>query len=118
MIHAYDKVYLDKARTVLGRMLAEDTNWDSQNRILGENEQPDIYVILQGANLYVYCNGNPIFFIDGTGFEWYSSAFNKTAGISVNLGPFGQGYYAGNDGELKRLQPELGASASDWWKPS
>ena len=59
-----------------GRFLSEDTHWHSGNMIYGDNPRdplglnrytPDITAIRQSGNLYVYCMGNPIRFVDPTG---------------------------------------------------
>ena len=72
-----DSIYL-RARYYspsLGRFTTEDTYWNSSNRIYGDKEYkdgeikyPDITASLQAENLYVYCMGNPIKYIDKNGF--------------------------------------------------
>ena len=68
----------------LGRFLAEDTHWNSGNMVYGDNPQkinerkdplglntytllPDTNAIRQSANLYAYCGGNPVMYMDSTG---------------------------------------------------
>ena len=72
-----DSIYL-RARYYspsLGRFTTEDTYWNGSNRIYGDKEYkdgeikyPDITASLQAENLYVYCMGNPIKYIDKNGF--------------------------------------------------
>ena len=67
-----------------GRFLSEDTHWNPQNIIYGDNPQkinerkvplglnvytyvPDINAIRQSSNLYVYCGNNPIMYMDSNG---------------------------------------------------
>jgi RHS repeat-associated protein len=73
---------------VVGRFLTEDTHWNPGNMIYGDypvkwNEReadlrdplglntytykPDIAAIMQSGNLYAYCMGNPVGFIDPDG---------------------------------------------------
>ena len=72
-----DSIYL-RARYYspsVGRFTTEDTYWNGSNRIYGDKEYkdgeikyPDITASLQAENLYVYCMGNPIKYIDKNGF--------------------------------------------------
>ena len=72
-----DSIYL-RARYYspsVGRFTTEDMYWNSSNRIYGDKEYkdgeikyPDITASLQAENLYVYCMGNPIKYIDKNGF--------------------------------------------------
>ena len=72
-----DSIYL-RARYYnpsLGRFTTEDTYWNSSNRIYGDKEYkegeikyPDYKAIIQSENLYIYCMGNPIKYIDKNGF--------------------------------------------------
>jgi RHS repeat-associated protein len=62
-----------------GRFTSEDTHWNINNMIYGDQAvkmahgvlMPDIYAIMQSSNLYVYCGGNPLMFVDPTGEAWY-----------------------------------------------
>jgi RHS repeat-associated protein len=72
----------------IGRFLTEDTHWNVNNMIYGDNPvkwnerevdpndplglntytyMPNITAIMQNNNLYVYCMNNPIMYLDGTG---------------------------------------------------
>ena len=52
---------------VLGRMLAEDMNWDSKNRIFNQDDEIDSNSIIQSSNIYSYCTNNPIIYVDPEG---------------------------------------------------
>ena len=71
-----------------GRFLTEDIHWGPGNMVYGDNPvkinerkdplglnvytyAPDIAAIRQSTNLYNYCGGNPIMFLDPTGEAWY-----------------------------------------------
>jgi len=68
----------------IGRFTQQDSHWNPGNMIYGDKPQkigerkdalglnvytysPDIFAIMQSGNLYGYCMGNPIFFIDPSG---------------------------------------------------
>ena len=55
---------------VTSRMLSEDTHWNTNNMIYGDNGNhgtPNIDAIMQSSNLYVYCMNDPINYTDSTG---------------------------------------------------
>ena len=62
----------------IGRFTSEDTHWNPVNRVYGDNPvkyayAPNITVIMQSNNLYVYGINNPLFWIDPSGkavTEW------------------------------------------------
>ena len=64
----------------LGRFTAQDTHWNPGNMIFGDEFInmphgaliPNVDVIMQNSNLYVYCMNNPIFFNDFTGNVAYT----------------------------------------------
>ena len=76
--------YYDPA---LGRFISEDTHWNTDNMIYGDNPvkinerenpynpnnsvtfaySPNISVVLQSGNLYVYCINNPLTYVDPSG---------------------------------------------------
>ena len=70
-----ENIYL-RARyydTATGRFTSEDTHWNVNNMIYGDNGGngfPNIAAILQSSNLYAYCGSNPILRIDPTGKTW------------------------------------------------
>ena len=68
----------------IGRFTARDAHWTSVNAIYGDNPQkinerqdklglsyyayaPQISAVMQAGNLYVYCMGNPVRYVDETG---------------------------------------------------
>ena len=59
-----------------GRFINEDTHWNVSNMIYGdvqyvydEVRYPDKKSILQSYNLYMYCTGNPVIYIDPKGLS-------------------------------------------------
>ncbi|MBQ9534356.1 MAG: hypothetical protein IJU78_00720, partial [Clostridia bacterium] len=72
----------------VGRFTQEDTHWNTGNMIYGDAPQkigeykdplgvsryayaPQTTAIMQAGNLYAYCGGNPLKYVDPTGQEWY-----------------------------------------------
>ena len=72
----------------VGRFTQEDTHWNTGNMIYGDAPQkigeykdplgvsrytyaPQTAAIMQAGNLYAYCGGNPLKYVDPTGQEWY-----------------------------------------------
>jgi len=72
----------------VGRFTQEDTHWNTGNMIYGDEPQkigeykdplgvsrytyaPQTAAIMQAGNLYAYCGGNPLKYVDPTGQEWY-----------------------------------------------
>ena len=56
----------------VGAFTSADTHWNVGNMIYGDdpdqdNPFPNIFAILQSGNLYGYCMGNPVMFVDSTG---------------------------------------------------
>ena len=57
-----------------GRFISEDTHWNPSNIIYGDRtfkedeiKYPDITASLQAGNLYGYCMGNPVRYVDTNG---------------------------------------------------
>ncbi len=55
-----------------GRFISEDTHWNIDNMIYGDNPdkdnpRPDDSAIKQSGNIYAYCMNNPVNYIDRTG---------------------------------------------------
>ena len=78
-----------------GRFISEDTHWNPSNMIYGdrtfeedETKYPDITASLQAGNLYGYCLGNPIKYIDLDGFTVWVLGSNIAAqfGFKVSTG--------------------------------
>ena len=85
----------------IGRFLSEDTHWNPNNMIYGDNPVkwnerqkdpndplglntytyvPDITAIIQSGNLYVYCMNNPIRYVDSTGeLAWPGEIHNAVS---------------------------------------
>ena len=58
-----------------GRFTQEDTYWNVNNMIYGDNPNnyiPSYSAIAQSNNLYVYCINNPVNLSDPTGMNWMS----------------------------------------------
>jgi len=55
----------------VGRFVSEDTYWNTQNMIYGDyngnKSIPDVAAIMQSGNLYGYCTGNPVKYVDYSG---------------------------------------------------
>lgn len=76
-----------------GRFISEDPHWNVNNMIYGDNENthPDISVIIQSTNLYVYCINNPIKYRDPSGHilpgdKYEFGEHSDTYKILVDLG--------------------------------
>ena len=57
----------------VGRFVSEDTHWNPQNMIYGDDEKNNLVLInaiKQSTNLFIYCGSNPLNFYDNTGFAW------------------------------------------------
>ena len=91
---AFNKTYYLRARHYdprIGRFIAEDMHWNPSNMIYGDNPvkwnerpinpndslglttytyTPNITVIIQSGNLYLYCGNNPVTFIDPSGHQY------------------------------------------------
>ena len=57
-----------------GRFVAQDTHWHIDNMVFGDERErlqngflPDAMAMRQSGNLYAYCMGNPVTFIDPAG---------------------------------------------------
>ena len=62
----------------IGRFVSEDTYWNIDNMIYGEDCNPSMASIMQSGNLYAYCSGDPINRIDPLGylqFELYDTIY-------------------------------------------
>ncbi|MDO4301673.1 MAG: RHS repeat-associated core domain-containing protein [Clostridia bacterium] len=76
-----------------GRFISEDTHWNPSNMIYGdrtfeedETKYPDITASLQAGNLYGYCMGNPIYYVDITGNSAIAAGYLVYAAwIALNL---------------------------------
>lgn len=53
------------------RFISEDPHWNPSNMIYGDSKSntPNILAISQSCNLYLYCAGDPISFVDFTGMK-------------------------------------------------
>ena len=81
-----------------GRFISEDTHWSPSNMIYGdrtfeeeETKYPDITASLQASNLYSYCMGNPITYMDINGNDvlvFGASAALDAFGISIEADEF------------------------------
>ena len=59
--------------TQTSRFLSEDTHWNPSNMIYGDdgnNSIPNINVIMQSSNRYIYCGNNPVNRYDPSGNNW------------------------------------------------
>ncbi len=58
----------------VGGFTSEDTHWNVGNMIYGDNNTgiPSIAAILQSGNLYLYCMGNPVMYLDPSGLRYES----------------------------------------------
>ena len=62
----------------LGRFISEDIHWYPENMIYGDHHVrindsllPNGYAMIQAGNLYGYCGGNPLLFVDSSGMDFY-----------------------------------------------
>ena len=107
-----------------GRFSSEDTHWNPNNIIYGDYPQrfnqsqdalglniytyvPDINVIRQSTNLYVYCGNNPIIYIDSNGHIFML----VTAAIGAVTGAIAGSIIAASTGENVWAGIGIGAAA-------
>jgi RHS repeat-associated protein len=92
-----------------GRFSSEDTHWNPENMIYGDNPQkigekkdalginiytykPDINAVRQSANLYVYGLNNPIYYVDPSGdLVWPGEIHNAVSDHIWWMQGFGNG---------------------------
>ncbi len=99
-----------------GRFISEDTHWNIDNCIYGDAidgnrpTTPDIGAIIQSNNLYVYCMGNPIMYVDYEGEFVISTALIVGISIGALIGA-GIGAYVGY-----QVAEKVGVEEPERWK--
>ncbi len=80
----------------IGRFTTEDTHWNISNMIYGDNPVtvngrniPDIMSYTQSLNLYTYCAGNPVMYVDPTGNIGTPISWAMTVIVGVAGGFYG-----------------------------
>lgn len=79
----------------LGRFISEDTHWNIENMIYGDENTgvPNISAIMQSANLYVYCMNNPVMWTDKFGMNAYDHFDSERDAVE----DWAYNYYAQSD---------------------
>ena len=79
-----------------GRFSQEDTHWNTGNMLygddpikLGEYLKPNMDAIVQSSNLYTYCMGNPVRYVDVNGKFFISTVLLLTIGGALVGGTIG-----------------------------
>jgi RHS repeat-associated protein len=104
---------------IIGRFLSEDTHWNPQNMILGDNPKdplglniymPDRNAIIQSGNLYAYCMNNPLMWQDPSGASIILTCIIIGAIIGVVAGATYGNYKANQAGYT------IQSGGWDYWK--
>jgi len=89
----------------LGRFTQADKHWNTGNMLYGDDPlmltqyiaKPDMLAILQSGNLYSYCIGNPVAYVDETGHSIILTGIIVGAAIGAVVGGTATGIWAHNN---------------------